>query len=465
MFVVPAMVASGVGTPVGGSTAPAPLSAPPTAFHSGPPTAVATIAPTPKVAPTPRKLDGPSGMTPGAKRPMAKEQIQIALTGERPLTHDELTSGFYQLLRRVEIEEEFTKELRQAVCHNADLVDHLGGRLGEVRAAVELLPTKHDQMVVGLQNNISEAVLNFDAQIRKEIDVVMFEVDKKLQEQFATMSQVVAALGDQAPAAQARPPHHDLARLSAQVVALQAEITTAKGKMGSIPDYTTMIQEQRDGNAAAVDSLRTEASTAHAALRAEASAAHAALRVELSAAVGAAVSARVVGNQSGPELQIPVNIATDPFTKQDPWQTGGVGAGGIGGQGNMNGPSPSAAAYAAPTSYDRNGRFVLYDEKVHASGKYAYDAKRPEVWLSDLRDYIAGRTRELDPLLLWLENCSDEVESDWAALAYPGCMDVLPPMEEVSRQLWSFLGPLVKDNSEKASAFRNVPMAADCRTH
>ena len=58
--------------------------------------------------------------------------------------------------------------------------------VAEVRAAVELLPTKHDQMVVGLQNNISEAVLNFDAQLRKEIDVVMIEVDKKLQEQFAT---------------------------------------------------------------------------------------------------------------------------------------------------------------------------------------------------------------------------------------------------------------------------------------
>ena len=132
----------------------------------------------------------------------------------------------------------------------------------------------------------------------------------------------------------------------------------------------------------------------------------------------------------------------------------------------MNGPSPSvaaapgaAAAAAVPShsAYDKNGRFMLYDEKVHINGKYAYDSKRPEVWLSDVRDYIAGRTRELDPLLLWLENCSDEVDDKWAAAAYPGCMDVLPPMEEISRQLWSFLGPLVKDNNDKAAAFRNVP--------
>ena len=92
----------------------------------------------------------------------------------------------------------------------------------------------------------------------------------------------------------------------------------------------------------------------------------------------------------------------------------------------MYGPSPSAAAPAAPAAYDRNGRFLLYDEKVHLNGKYSVDAKRPEVWLSDVRDYIAGRTRELDALLLWVESCSDEVESERAALAYPDCMDCAP---------------------------------------
>ena len=49
---------------------------------------------------------------------------------------------------------------------------------------------------------------------------------------------------------------------------------------------------------------------------------------------------------------------------------------------------------------NRNGRFLLYDENVHMSNKYSYDAKRPEVWLSDVRDYMAGRTRELDALLV-----------------------------------------------------------------
>ena len=110
------------------------------------------------------------------------------------MTHDELTSGFFALLRRVEIEEGFSNEMSKAVVHNCELLDFQSARVSEDRAAVELLPVKHDQMTTGLQNNISEAVLNFDAQIRKEIDFVMNEVDKKLQEQFATTSQIIATM-------------------------------------------------------------------------------------------------------------------------------------------------------------------------------------------------------------------------------------------------------------------------------
>ena len=196
----------------------------------------------------------------------------------------------------------------------------------------------------------------------------------------------------------------------------------------------------------------------------------------MSAAVAALRSAPPVAGQSGQQSNqsgqqgFPTsgnvgNVSVDPLAADDPWQqygpNGGVGGGRVGGTGNQFGPSPPAAAAAAMShgydaSRDRFGRFVLYDEKVHANNKYLYDGKRPEVWLSDVRDYIAGRTRELDALLLWIESCTDEVEADWAAVAYPGCMDCAP-MEEVSRQLWSFLGPLVKDHNEKASVFRNVP--------
>ena len=42
-----------------------------------------------------------------------------------------------------------------------------------------------------------------------------------------------------------------------------------------------------------------------------------------------------------------------------------------------------------------------------------------------------------------------------AAREYPGCLDCAP-IVEVSRQLWSFIGPLIRDDPDKASTYRNV---------
>ena len=33
----------------------------------------------------------------------------------------------------------------------------------------------------------------------------------------------------------------------------------------------------------------------------------------------------------------------------------------------------------------------------------AFRAKEPQPWFNDLRDYLAGRTLELDKLFLWIE--------------------------------------------------------------
>ena len=74
-----------------------------------------TVAVPSAVATPGRRLDFGGGMTPPAKRPMAREAIQVSLTGERPMSHEELTSGFYQLLRRVEQEEALTSQMHEAV--------------------------------------------------------------------------------------------------------------------------------------------------------------------------------------------------------------------------------------------------------------------------------------------------------------------------------------------------------------
>ena len=59
-------------------------------------------------------------------------------------------------------------------------------------------------------------------------------------------------------------------------------------------------------------------------------------------------------------------------------------------------------------------------------------------------------------LYCWIEGCTDEIYSDFVSMGYSGMLDCAP-VDEVSRQLWLFLGPLLRDNNEKASAYRNVP--------
>jgi hypothetical protein len=78
-------------------------------------------------------------------------------------------------------------------------------------------------------------------------------------------------------------------------------------------------------------------------------------------------------------------------------------------QSRQFGGMPMRASIATPPTFDPprvNGRWALYDEKyiMHpglASNKF--DGKSPQTWLQSTRDYIAGRTSELDPLLDWVE--------------------------------------------------------------
>ena len=73
--------------------------------------------------------------------------------------------------------------------------------------------------------------------------------------------------------------------------------------------------------------------------------------------------------------------------------------------------SQATGAASGPETHDIHslhgerprGPWKLYDEKFLLDGKNAYDAKNPATWLEDLRDYLSGRTPELDKLFAWAE--------------------------------------------------------------
>ena len=75
--------------------------------------------------------------------------------------------------------------------------------------------------------------------------------------------------------------------------------------------------------------------------------------------------------------------------------------------------------------------------------------------MQDVHDYLAGRTQEIDDVIDWVEKQPDEINSA-IARSYNGCLGCAV-IEEVSRQMWSFLGPLVRENSDNASIFKSVP--------
>ena len=92
------------------------------------------------------------------------------------------------------------------------------------------------------------------------------------------------------------------------------------------------------------------------------------------------------------------------------------------------------------------------------SGKGRYDAKKPQEWLQSLRDYVAGRTAEMDPLLDWVEQQAEDIPFDLDRQPGSAPMVIVAPnLREVSRQFWALLSPLVSEDGAMAGMFGNVP--------
>ena len=92
------------------------------------------------------------------------------------------------------------------------------------------------------------------------------------------------------------------------------------------------------------------------------------------------------------------------------------------------------------------------------SGDCKYSAVRPLTWLKDVRDYIAGRTESMDPLLDWIEAQANDIDVEHVLLHGNAPMIVdAPNLKEVARQMWAMLGPLLKHDPKMAGIYANVP--------
>ena len=110
--------------------------------------------------------------------------------------------------------------------------------------------------------------------------------------------------------------------------------------------------------------------------------------------------------------------------------------------------------------FKTRGEWRLYDEKFimpPCEAANMYDPKKPLEWMQNLRDYVAGRCEELDPLLSWVELQSEAIDVDLIG-ASDNCpmLNKAPSLREVSRQLWAMLNPLVKETKVE-DVFANMP--------
>ena len=88
-----------------------------------------------------------------------------------------------------------------------------------------------------------------------------------------------------------------------------------------------------------------------------------------------------------------------------------------------------------------------------------FDQKDSQGWLLKLKDYISGRTPELDGVWDWVEKQTCVItESDLSRIPLEvNDMSVIESTpKEVSRQLWALLAGLVGNHAETMLMFRNI---------
>ena len=286
-----------------------------------------------------------------------------------------------------------------AVDHNAVILTEVLKRLETVEGqinTIDLVVTK-----LGLDSKAHDDAL--DAQLRSELNAMTSRLgdelraeNLKVQESFSKLESVTtAALAAARTAASttATPPGFQpsgvtdtaLAQLDGRTQALTATIQSI------VSEFTT-VRLQVNDLVSAVGVLQNATLTRHSGSTASASAEDA----SAGAAAGSGFDP-LLPNGGWPVGGMPAMMTVFGGTGGD----GGFGGGGSGGPtggGGFGGTGPGC-----PSGGRFGGRWSLYDEKYVLSGKGTYNAKAPQSWLQDLRDYLTGRSIDLDAILTWAE--------------------------------------------------------------
>ena len=134
--------------------------------------------PTPAASPT--QDAPPTGLTPNAKRPMNRDSIQVANTGNRLMTQEDLSAGFYNLTALQARDENFTKNVANCVDYNGKLLNELVTRVNTLEASRNLDTAKVEELTADVRTalkTVESGDLEHDQKLRTELD----EMAKRLE--------------------------------------------------------------------------------------------------------------------------------------------------------------------------------------------------------------------------------------------------------------------------------------------
>ena len=342
------------------------------------------------------------------------------------MSQDELSRAQINLDARMRKEEQWAASIQEAVDLNAQLLTAVLERtqgLEVFQAAVTVrgdenvkaTETLKDDLKQGLQLVHDKALQN-EKTLRGQLDEMAARLDASTQELNDKINGNHKELWGRldaiatAAASGTGPPGYDVVALGEQI----REITARLAESGrEVKEAWTAVSRHELGLKELHESMHKvqnavqEAATAAAQARAMAETAH--------ATAAAAHTASATQHAAG----------VDPMAGgRDAWSQGrSAPAGGP--------PTPPTRPQTfdmgsppgVPRGADIGGKWRLYDEKLLLTDKLVYSSKSPQTWLQDVRDYLAGRTSEIDRLLDWTESQTEEITAESLRVRGAGIMD------------------------------------------
>ena len=205
----------------------------------------------PAATPDPGAASEPNARSPSAKRPLDRSTIQVATSGVRTMSNEDLSSGFIQLNSGVEQDRKWLQSVADSVHWNAGLVNKLIEHVNGIEASMKLAVDKGDATdkkvdqltseTKGMLETVQARDIEHDTKLRGELNSMSAKVEKghtELESKLTALSEMVRNFSSSAAAAPSSPPGLDINTMNEQIAALGRMGDTMNGRIAALESIT-----------------------------------------------------------------------------------------------------------------------------------------------------------------------------------------------------------------------------------